>query len=70
LILDLYGAGDDVLIVNDGVTVTTCNTDATDSDNDGCALDGQDLTVGEVTDLEITVVNGTLMTITYRVTIL
>jgi len=70
LILDLYGAGDDVLIVNDGVTVLPCNADAADGDGDGCALDGAALTVGEVTDLEITVVSGTLMTITYRVTIL
>lgn len=70
LILDLYGAGDDVLIVNDGVTVLPCNADAADFDIDGCALDGAALTVGEVTDLEITVVSGTLMTITYRVTIL
>lgn len=68
MIFDFYG-GDDVEIVNNLVTVTPCNTDALDADNDGCALDGQDLTVGDPTDLPLTVAAGTIMTITYRVTI-
>lgn len=67
-IVDFY-TGDDVEIVNNLVVVTPCNADATDSDNDGCALDGQDLTVGDPTDLPLTVAAGTIMTITYRVTI-
>lgn len=69
LIPDLYGVDDDVLIVNDGGTVAPCDADALDGDNDGCALDVQDLTVGDPVDLAITVTAGTLMTITYRVTI-
>ena len=68
MIADAY-AGDDVEIVNNAVTVTPCNTDALDADNDGCALDGQNLTIGDPTDLPLTVAAGTIMTITYRVTI-
>ena len=67
-ITDFY-AGDDVLIVNNAVTVTPCNTDPLDADIDGCALDGQDLTIGDPVNLPLTVVAGTTMTITYRVTI-
>jgi uncharacterized repeat protein (TIGR01451 family) len=68
-IFDAY-AGDDVEIINDGAAqVTPCNADGSDADDDGCALDGQDLTIGDPTDLAITVTAGTLMTITYRVTI-
>jgi hypothetical protein len=39
------------------------------ADSDGCGLSGQDLTIGEPTDLPLTVVASTIMTITYRVTI-
>jgi uncharacterized repeat protein (TIGR01451 family) len=68
-IFDAY-AGDDVQIINDGAAqISPCNTDALDADNDGCALDGQDLTLGDPANLPITVTAGTLMTITYRVTI-
>jgi len=68
-IVDAY-VGDDVEIINNGAPqVTPCNADAADFDDDGCALDGQDLTIGDPTDLAITVTAGTLMTITYRVTI-
>jgi len=67
-IADAY-AGQDLEVVNDGTTVTPCNADATDADNDGCALDGADLTIGDPTDLPITVAPGTSLTITYRVSI-
>lgn len=66
-IADFY-AGQDLQIVNDGTTITPCNADGADADNDGCALDGQDLTVGNA-NLAITVVAGTTLTVTYRVTI-
>ncbi len=67
-IADFY-AGEDVSIVNNAVTVAPCNADGLDADNDGCALDGQNLTIGDPVDLAITVTGGTVMTITYRVTI-
>ena len=63
-----FYAGDDVQIVNNLVTVTPCDTEDL-ADSDGCGLDVQDLTIGDPTDLPLTVVAGTLMTITYRVTI-
>ena len=66
-IADAY-AGQDIEIVNDGVTVSPCNADAGDADNDGCALDGADITVGNA-NLAITVDAGTTLTVTYRVTI-
>lgn len=66
-IADFY-TGQDLLVVNDGTTVTPCNADGGDADTDGCALDGQDLTVGNA-NLAITVVAGTTLTVTYRVTI-
>jgi uncharacterized repeat protein (TIGR01451 family) len=66
-IADFY-AGQDLAVVNDGTTITPCNADPTDTDTDGCALDGQDLTVGNA-NLAITVVAGTTLTVTYRVTI-
>lgn len=66
-IADFY-AGQDLEVVNDGTTITPCNADAGDGDTDGCALDGQDLTVGNG-NLAITVVAGTTLTVTYRVTI-
>ncbi len=66
-ITDFY-AGQDLQVVNDGTTITPCNADAGDGDNDGCALDGQDLTVGNG-NLSISVVAGTTLTVTYRVTI-
>lgn len=66
-IADAY-AGQDLAVVNDGTTITPCNADAGDGDTDGCALDGQDLTVGNG-NLAITVVAGTTLTVTYRVTI-
>ena len=61
--------GEDVGIINNGVGISPCNADGLDADNDGCALDGADLTVGDPTDLQLTVVMGTIMTITYRVSI-
>jgi len=66
-IADFY-TGQDLLVVNDGTTITPCNADGGDADTDGCALDGQDLTVGNA-NLAITVVAGTTLTVTYRVTI-
>lgn len=66
-ITDFY-AGQDLAVVNDGTTITPCNADGGDADTDGCALDGQDLTVGNA-NLAITVVAGTTLTVTYRVTI-
>jgi len=66
-ITDFY-AGQDLQVVNDGTTITPCNADAADGDADGCALDGQNLTIGNV-NLAITVVAGTTLTVTYRVTI-
>ncbi len=66
-VTDFY-AGQDLQVVNDGTTITPCNADAGDGDADGCALDGQDLTVGNG-NLAITVVAGTTLTVTYRVTI-
>ena len=66
-IVDAY-AGQDLAVVNDGTTITPCNADGGDGDTDGCALDGQDLTVGNA-NLAITVVAGTTLTVTYRVTI-
>ena len=67
-IADFY-AGQDLEIVNDATTVSPCNADAADGDDDGCALDGQDLTIGDPTDLPLTVAAGTTLTITYRVSI-
>lgn len=66
-IADFYAA-QDVLVVNDGTTITPCNADAGDGDTDGCALDGQDLTVGNG-NLAITVTAGTSLVVTYRVLI-
>ena len=66
-VADAY-AGQDLQVVNDGTTITPCNADAGDGDTDGCALDGQDLTIGNA-NLAITVVAGTTLTVTYRVTI-
>ena len=67
MIFDFYG-GHDVEIVNNLVTVTPCDVENL-ADNDGCGLSGQDLTIGDPTDLPLTVVASTIMTITYRVTI-
>ena len=64
-----YYAGHDLEVVNDGSTISPCNADATDGDDDGCALDGQDLTIGDPTDLPIIVSAGTTLTVTYRVSI-
>jgi uncharacterized repeat protein (TIGR01451 family) len=66
-IADAY-AGQDLLVVNDGTTITPCNADAGDGDGDGCALDGQDLTVGNA-NLAITVTAGTSLVVTYQVLI-
>jgi uncharacterized repeat protein (TIGR01451 family) len=66
-IADFY-AGQDLLVVNDGTTISPCNADGTDTDSDGCALDGQNLTVGNA-NLAITVTAGTSLVITYRVLI-
>lgn len=66
-IADFYAA-QDLLVVNDGTTITPCNADAGDGDSDGCALDGQDLTVGNG-NLAITVTAGTSLVVTYRVLI-
>lgn len=66
-IADFY-TGQDLLVVNDGTTITPCNADAADGDTDGCALDGQNLTVGNG-NLAITVTAGTSLVITYRVLI-
>ena len=66
-VADAY-AGQDLSVVNDGTTITPCNADAGDGDSDGCALDGQDLTVGN-TNLAITVTAGTSLVVTYRVLI-
>lgn len=66
-IADFY-AGDDLQVVNNGTGITPCNADGADSDTDGCALDGQNLTVGNA-NLAITVVAGTSLVVTYRVLI-
>ena len=67
MIFDFYG-GHDVEIVNNLVTVTPCDVENL-ADSDGCGLAGQNLTIGDPTDLPLTVLAGTIMTITYRVTI-
>lgn len=63
-----FFAGQDLQVINDGATITPCAADAADGNGDGCALDGQDLTVGNG-NLAITVAAGTTLTVTYRVTI-
>lgn len=67
LVTDFY-AGQDYEVINNGTTITPCNADALDADTDGCALDGQNVTVGNG-NLAITVVQGTTLTIRFRVTI-
>ncbi len=67
-ITDFY-ASQDVEIDNNGAIEPLCNTDTGDGDGDGCALNGVTLTIGDPTDLPLTVVSGTFMTVTYRVTI-
>lgn len=68
--LDQYGAGIDVDIDNNGAPVTPCNADNLDTDGDGCALTGPDLTVGNTTTMVLDVAPATTLTITFRVTIL
>jgi len=67
IVLNAY-AGEDVEVINDGAPALTCNTDALDADADGCALDGAALTIGTA-PMSPTVAAGTIMTITYQVTI-
>jgi len=62
------GGTDDLLVENDGTQIPTCIADAADANADGCALDGQALTVGNG-NLAITVTAGTSLVITYRVSI-
>lgn len=68
--VDEYGADIDVDIDNNGAPVTPCNADNLDTDGDGCALTGPDLTVGNTTTMVLDVAPATTLTITFRVTIL
>lgn len=67
-ITGFYAGGADLLVLNDGSQIPSCLADAGDGNTDGCALDGQDLTVGNG-NLAITVTAGTSLVITYRVSI-
>ena len=60
---EAYGAGQDV-----DINGSFCNADATDTDLDGCSLDGADLVIGNV-NLAITVLAGATYTITFQVEI-
>jgi len=67
-IAGFYAGGADLLVENDGTQIPSCIADAADTNTDGCALDGQALTVGNG-NLAITVTAGTSLVITYRVSI-
>ena len=60
---EAYGVGQDV-----DINGSFCNADATDTDLDGCSLDGADLVIGNV-NLAITVSAGATYTITFQVEI-
>ena len=60
---EAYAVGDDV-----NINGSFCNADATDTDSDGCSLDGADLVIGNV-NLAITVLAGATYTITFQVEI-
>jgi uncharacterized repeat protein (TIGR01451 family) len=60
---EAYAVGDDV-----NINGSFCNADATDTDADGCSLDGADLVIGNV-NLAITVAAGATYTITFQVEI-
>lgn len=61
-----YG-GNDIDVDNDGATLP-CNLED-NADNDGCDLVGQDITVGDLTEVSITVAANSTLTLTYQVTI-
>lgn len=67
LVLNAYPAGSDIEVVN-GAATLACNLED-NADGDGCDLVGQNVTVGDLAEVSITVAGNTTLTLTYQVTI-
>ena len=67
---DTFGAGDDIEVINNAVTLAACVADDADADLDGCELDdGTNTVIVGNANLLLTVVANTSMTIRFQVTI-